>query len=141
MARCLGRHAAAFVAESFFVTNTVAVTDADRRTVAESKRARDRHTFFRFPLPRSTQLWSNSGTDIAPISESLTLHVPAAVSSVKLTTFNTDGSTSTTNLSGGDGSFTLPASSLVEAATFYTSSTPSLRKRHRIHPRSGLGRQ
>jgi hypothetical protein len=91
----------------------------------------------------ATQL-ANTSThaDIPPASESLTLNLPASVQSVQLTTFNTNGTMTTTNLAGGSGTFTLPATSLIEAAQFSASSTPSLRKRPRIHhPRAAAGAQ
>jgi hypothetical protein len=88
----------------------------------------------------ATLLWNSTAhSNIAPVKETLTLNVPVSVQSVQLTTFNTNGTIAMTTLSGGNGSFTLPTSSLIEAAAFYTSSpAPSLRK----HPgsRSGLGR-
>ncbi len=67
-----------------------------------------------------TQLWDYTTlTDYAPATETLTLTLPASVSSIKVTMFGDSGSQTVISVSGRNGAFALPVSSLVEAVAFH----------------------
>lgn len=64
----------------------------------------------------ATQLWN--GSNLSPTSETLTLTLPSSVTSITVTTFGDSGAMSTQTISGSNGTFSLPVSSLVEAVSF-----------------------
>ncbi len=63
--------------------------------------------------------WS-SRTDTPPTTEVLTLSLPPSVTSVTVTAFADNGAQNVTTLTGSNGNFSLPVSSLVEAVSFHT---------------------
>ncbi len=68
-----------------------------------------------------TQIWNYSTlSDLAPATETLTLHVPSTVTSIAVTTFGDRGAESTTTHSVSSGTVTLQVSSLIEAVAFHT---------------------
>jgi hypothetical protein len=67
-----------------------------------------------------TSQWNYSThTDIAPTTEKVTLTLPAGVATATLTQWNDNGTVKTRTLSGRNGVFTVPVSSLTEALDFH----------------------
>lgn len=69
----------------------------------------------------ATQLWNSSThTDLSPTRETLTLSLPASVSSITVTQFADHGVETTSTITGSNGKFSLPVSSLIEGVKFHT---------------------
>lgn len=68
-----------------------------------------------------TQQWDwTTDSDISPTKETLTLTLPSSVKSVTVTKFGDYGARTLTTVSGTNGKFPLPVSSLIEAVSFHT---------------------